>query len=154
MELTCLVNSAPGFHEPYFSGSAFQNLSDLKNISFGPSVTTIPNQAFKGCSGLTSIEIPESVTFIGNYAFSECSDLTEVTIADGDSELQCGDHAFYNAWIETLYLGRNITNNPFADNESLKNLTIQYCYHTPQRGFLRLLRIDCYRYSRLRNFNR
>ena len=62
--------------------------------------------------------------------------MTDVTIADGDSELQCGDHAFYNAWIETLYLGRNITNNPFADNESLKNLTISNTVTTlPNEAF-------------------
>ena len=43
---------------------------------------------------------------------------------DGETQLGCGTDVFKNCNIETLYLGRNTTEKPFATATSLSNLTI------------------------------
>ncbi|MDE5811184.1 MAG: leucine-rich repeat domain-containing protein, partial [Muribaculaceae bacterium] len=107
-----------------FTKDTFSGNDLLKNLTISDSVTAIPEDAFNSCSGLTSIEIPNTVTSIGNRAFISCTALTDVTIADGDTTLEFGDYVFGETPIQTLYLGRNITGNPFASNKSIKNLTI------------------------------
>ena len=54
--------------------------TNLKSLTIGDNVTTIPPCAFAGCSGLTSVTIPNSVTSIGKEAFCGCSGLTSVSI--------------------------------------------------------------------------
>lgn len=81
-------------------------LSDLKSITIGNGITSIPYQcfyfckqlteinwgenvqsigesAFYNCISLTSITIPDSVTSVGKYAFQNCSGATELTIGSG-----------------------------------------------------------------------
>ena len=53
-------------------------LYNLKYVTIGDSVKTIPNMLFYNCTNLTSITIPNSVTSIGNNAFRNCSALNEV----------------------------------------------------------------------------
>ena len=78
---------------------AFQQCTDLTNITIPNSVTSIGNNSFQGCSGLTSISIPNSVTSIGNYAFNRCTDLTSITIPNSVTSI--GDRAFYGtAWYD------------------------------------------------------
>lgn len=63
---------------------AFFNCKKLKSIEFPPSLLRIEGQAFSNCISLTSVTIPESVTWIGYYAFynyswdSMTSSLTDV----------------------------------------------------------------------------
>ena len=52
-------------------------LYNLKYVTIGDSVKTIPNKLFYNCTSLTSITIPNSVTSIGNNAFRNCA-LNEV----------------------------------------------------------------------------
>ena len=56
------------------------NLTTLKKVTIGNSVTKIGGSAFDGCTGLTSVTIPNSVTKIDGGAFSGCTGLTSVTI--------------------------------------------------------------------------
>ena len=73
---------------------AFYGCSGLKSVTIGNSVTSIDYQAFYGCNGLTSITIPNSVTSIGDSAFYSCIGLTSVTIGNGVTYI--GDKAFYD----------------------------------------------------------
>ena len=73
---------------------AFYGCSGLKSVTIGNSVTSIDYQAFYGCNGLTSITIPNSVTSIDDSAFYSCIGLTSVTIGNGVTYI--GDKAFYN----------------------------------------------------------
>ncbi|MBD5257042.1 MAG: leucine-rich repeat protein [Bacteroides sp.] len=70
----------------------FRDITALKSVTIGNSVTEIGYHAFYGCSGLTSIIIPNSVTEIGQYAFCGCTDLTSVTIPNSVTEI--GQYAF------------------------------------------------------------
>ncbi|MBR2927371.1 MAG: leucine-rich repeat domain-containing protein [Clostridia bacterium] len=72
---------------------AFYRCSSLTNITIPDSVTSIGDDAFFGCTGLTSITIPNSVTSIGTSAFYECTSLTSIVIPDGVTSI--GDHTFY-----------------------------------------------------------
>ena len=73
---------------------AFYGCSGLKSVTIGNSVTSIDYQAFYGCNGLTSITIPNSVTSIDDSAFYSCIGLTSVTIGNGVTYI--GDKAFYD----------------------------------------------------------
>jgi hypothetical protein len=58
--------------------NAFQDLSNLTNVTIPGSVASIGLYAFQHCSGLANITIPASVTTIEDYAFFACSNLTAV----------------------------------------------------------------------------
>ena len=62
--------------------SAFQNCTNLSNLTLGNSVSFIGNKAFYGCSGLKSVTIPNAVTSIGTQAFYGCNNLTRTHISD------------------------------------------------------------------------
>ena len=105
-------------------------LSNISNIEFGESVTSIPDYlcqytkikeitipntitsigdyAFYRCSSLTSITIPNSVNSIGKNAFQSCSSLTSVTIPNSITEIK--EHTFsYCTGLNTITLGENIS---------------------------------------------
>ncbi len=56
----------------------FAGCINLRSLTIGENVTTIPYGIFKGCMGLTSVTIPKSVITIGGGAFRGCSGLTSV----------------------------------------------------------------------------
>lgn len=60
--------------------SAFDECTELTDITIPESVTSIGWYAFKGCTGLTDITIPESVTSIGGGAFEIYDGLNDVYI--------------------------------------------------------------------------
>ena len=68
-------------------------LTSLKKLVIGNSVTTIGERAFSSCTGLTEITIPNSVTSIGDYAFADCTGLTEVSIPNSVTSI--GSHVFF-----------------------------------------------------------
>ena len=71
----------------------FRN-NNLKTVTIGDNVKTIPSYAFYGCSGLKSVTIGNSVTSIDYQAFYGCIGLTSVTIGNGVTYI--GDKAFYD----------------------------------------------------------
>ena len=103
------------------------------------SVIEIRQSAFEGCSGLTSVTIPNSVTEIGECAFRVCSRLKELTLKDGTETLSIDSWTFSNCPLETLYLGRNISDNMGLCRylKTLKSVTIgnsvssisSYCFY-------------------------
>jgi hypothetical protein len=73
---------------------AFQNCTNLVNVTIGNGVTNIGNSAFFGCRRLTNVAIPGSVANIGNEAFFNCTNLTCLNISNGVTRI--GDLTFYN----------------------------------------------------------
>ena len=65
-------------------------LTSLKKLVIGNSVTSIGNHAFYDCTGLTEITIPNSVKTIGNWAFYRCTELKTVTIGNSVTTIEDG----------------------------------------------------------------
>ena len=84
--------------------------SSLKTVIIGNTATTIPSSAFENCTNITDITIGDSVTSIGDNAFRECTNLTNISIPDGVTSI--GNLAFYEtAWYnnlpnELIYIGK------------------------------------------------
>ena len=93
---------------------AFGSCSDLMNVSIPFSVITIESQAFQYCSKLTSINIPNSVMDIGSSAFYGCSKLSSVFI--GNSVTSIGQTAFRGCPLS--YIVCMAETPPSADSSS------------------------------------
>ena len=117
-------------HNLYLNGEKITNLVVPNNV------TRIRDYAFCGCEGLTSVVIPNGVASIGADAFRNCSSLKELRIEDGEDTLSFGRlnnggtyntyYLFENCPLETLYLGRNLSDNvySFRSKRELKSVTI------------------------------
>lgn len=71
---------------------AFNEFSNLENVSIPDSVTVLGPRAFYKCYNLTGVEIPEGVTRIYDHTFQFCWKLKSVIIPN--SVVQIGDYAF------------------------------------------------------------
>ena len=70
---------------------------------------------------MTSLTIPNSVTSIGGSAFSGCSGLKELTLEDGEEILSFGSDVFSNAPLESVYLGRSLSDASSASSSLFYN---------------------------------
>lgn len=108
---------------------AFYNCTSLNSITIEDGVKSLGTMCFERCSSLTSISIPPSVESIYYDTFDKCSALEELIIEDGETDLNYVV-SNYNATlkdvpIKKLYMGRNITTNPFDEIVgTLEDLTI------------------------------
>ena len=50
----------------------------IKSVTFGNNITSIPENVLKDCSALKKVTIPENIESIGNSAFSGCTVMTDV----------------------------------------------------------------------------
>ena len=73
--------------------NAFNNCTNLTDITIPNSVTRINANAFTNCTSLTNITIPNSVTSIGIGAFTNCTSLTDITIPNSVTSI--GNDAFW-----------------------------------------------------------
>lgn len=64
----------------YIEWNAFENCTELKNLTISRKLKSIEREAFLNCKSLESVTIPDSVTYIGWSAFGNCSSLTEVKL--------------------------------------------------------------------------
>ena len=102
--------------------SPFYELTKLKSVTIGNSVTSIRSGAFRSCRGLTSITIPNSVTSIGEYAFRSCRGLTSVIIPNGVTSI--GDDAFnYCDGLTSITIGNSVTSIGKSAFENCSGLT-------------------------------
>ena len=71
---------------PFGSGT-FGQITTLKKVTLGDSITEIPNMAFLNCTGLQTVSIPSGLTKIGTQAFFGCSSLQNVTLHESLKEI-------------------------------------------------------------------
>ena len=86
---------------------AFQNCTELRNVSLGNNVETIGTNAFAGCTALTEITLPESLTTIADGAFSGCTELKSIVIPNSVTSI--GKNAFEGCEnLTTVTIGESV----------------------------------------------
>ena len=70
-----------------FGQSTFAQITTLKKVTLGGSITEIPEKAFLNCTGLQTVSIPSVLTKIGSQAFFGCSSLQNVTLPASLTEI-------------------------------------------------------------------
>ncbi len=78
--IDCKFNDSPieKLHIGRNGTYAFNNRVDLKEVSIGDNVTSLPNDAFNGCSNITSLKLGNKLETIGSGAFAGCATLMKV----------------------------------------------------------------------------
>lgn len=103
--------------------NCFEDCEDLSSIDLA-NVTTIEGSAFSDCSSLESLFIPKSVTKVSS-AFYGCKSLQTVIFENGTEELELYTRMFSDCLLDSVYLGRNISDGrPFEYNKSLRSIYI------------------------------
>ena len=106
--------------------SEYQSLpKDIKTVTLGDNVTTLPNRAFYQCAGLTSIEIPNTVTSIGASAFSGCSSLTSINIPNSVTSIENSTFSGCTS-LTSINIPNSVTSIGYYafNGSSIKKLTI------------------------------
>ena len=106
---------------PFGSGT-FGQITTLKKVTLGDSITKIPNMAFLNCTGLQTVSIPSGLTKIGTQAFFGCYSLQNVTLPEFLTEI--GYQAFRDCDA--------LTSITFPD--SLEKVGNQAFLITPDKG--------------------
>ena len=89
----------------------FSEFASLKKVNFLDGIEEIAEQSFYGCQVLEEVTVPASVRSIGYSAFQNCTNLSYLAFEDSRDEINIGQYAFLNCWIENLYLGRKFKDN-------------------------------------------
>lgn len=101
--------------------SAFQDCSNLVNVTLGDNVNTIKGITFYGCSSLPSIVIPNSVTCIEERAFEYCENLKSIYLGSGLDTI--GNGVFWHCdSLTNIYA-------PCGEIERFKQLLINHIWN-------------------------
>ncbi len=87
---------------------AFDECSELTDITGMKGVTSIEDFAFEKCGSLKDITIPDNVRSIGNSAFSECSKLTNITGMKGVTSIGRCAFSFCES-LTSIIIPNNVT---------------------------------------------
>ena len=88
---------------------SFQNLTHVKIVNIGSSVTTIARYAFYLCSGLETVNVNNNASLtIGNSAFEECTSLKEFNYNTNYS-VDFGEDCFWNTALESFVISSGST---------------------------------------------
>ena len=86
--------------------NAFSGQTNIKQVIFKGSVTTISDGAFMGCLSLESVVLPDTLKVIGKNAFNGCA-ITSINIPSSLESI--GDGAFIEIGIKELLLPSKIS---------------------------------------------
>ncbi len=96
---------------------AFAYCSNLKNVYFNSSISTLGAEMFKDCVSLEEITIPGTVKSIPDYIFSGCTNLSKITIENGVESI--GSLIAAGTNLKTIFIPQSITTiNPKAFTSS------------------------------------
>lgn len=100
---------------------AFQDCSNLKEITINSALESIPANTFRNCTNLENIQLPDSITYIGDYAFAYTA-ISNITIPKAVQQI--GNYAFINTNLNEIFLEGNsmlyIGNRIFDDCDKLE----------------------------------
>lgn len=103
------------------NNSCFYGCSTLEEIYLNPvSQVAIGGYAFRNCSKLKIFEI-SNIESVGEYAFADCSSLTKFELP---KVTKIGVHAFSNSGVNTLVLGKKLSNFGNQTFNKSENITI------------------------------
>lgn len=97
----------------------FATCSELRSISIGKGVSSIPVSCFASCGLLNNVVIPDSVTEIGVNAFSECTSLNSIELSNKIKKIP--DYCFSKCGFETFTISDDLS------IEELGNALFQAC---------------------------
>ena len=108
---------------------AFLNCKELQTVSIPSGLTKIGSQAFFGCFSLQNVTLPASLTEIGYQAFRDCDALTSITFPDSLEKV--GNQAFlitkekgHTGSLTTLTFGAKIPSFLTSDGTTSTNLQL------------------------------
>ena len=84
--------------------NAFRNCTSLVSLTLPDAVTSVNKEAFRGCSGLKNLKIGESVSLLHNYAFGGCTSLETIVSMAEPTMMTMGTSVFENVPTETCVL--------------------------------------------------
>ncbi len=118
--------------------NAFKRCKNITDIKFSTTLRKIGSSAFEGCCSLRSVKIPYGVNYLGERVFFGCSQVVSIIIPSSVTELPYG--AFENnyalRYIKLPETGlKNIEDNCFRRNISLKKVVIPHCVTSIGRAF-------------------
>ena len=104
---------------------AFEDCTQLKEVTFPKDLTSIKDSAFSGCGNLSDIILPDKLKTIGESAFANCISLRSIIIPESVSSI--GHHAFsgsygYGFLSDVTFKGLTAPERmwePFGDNPTL-----------------------------------
>lgn len=103
------------------NNSCFYGCSTLEEVYLNPySQVAIGGYAFRNCSKLKIFEI-SNIESVGEYAFADCSSLTKFELP---KVTKIGVHAFSNSGVNTLVLGKKLSNFGNQTFNKSENITI------------------------------
>lgn len=97
----------------------FATCSELRSISIGKGISSIPVSCFASCGLLNNVVIPDSVTEIGVNAFSECTSLNSIELSNKIKKIP--DYCFSKCGFETFTISDDLS------IEELGNALFQAC---------------------------
>ncbi len=105
----------------YIARHAFSFQDNLLSISVPSSVVSIGEYAFNNCSNLCEVTLQEGLTEICRHAFSNCPNLSSINLPNTLTHL--GDSAFYfDTNLCSIYVPSGVTNIGFEVFRGCSNL--------------------------------
>ena len=99
--------------------SQFATCSELRSISLGKGISSIPVSCFASCGLLNNVVIPDSVTEIGVNAFNGCTSLNSIKLSNKIKKIP--DYCFGRCGFETFMISDDLS------IEELGNALFQAC---------------------------
>ena len=99
--------------------SQFVTCSELRSISIGKGISSIPASCFASCGLLNNVVIPDSVTEIGVNAFNGCTSLNSIKLSNKIKKIP--DYCFSGCGFETFTISDDLS------VEELGNVLFQAC---------------------------
>jgi hypothetical protein len=121
----------------FFTSSAFNNCTKLKEVSLPNALAVLPNKIFQNCVSLGKVTISKNVHTIGVDAFQSCSSLKEIKVETENKKYTSVRGVLYNRdttilikcpqavpFIEIPKTVRRLDTKAFAECNELTNLNI------------------------------